>query len=155
MVGISIEIEQLEKGLTVKFVDALKDAIDRAEKEIALIMGGNHSEWELDHLRNVVIPELSELAEHAQKGEVYFKYGLHACLLYSSYLMTDSLRQAELHQMALMICTVLGMPAIEAVAISKSDTLFTAPSTSAARDTSFPLNVVSSTSHPIIDAPIF
>ena len=93
MVGISIEIEQLEKGLTVKFVDALNDAIIRAEREITLIMDGNHSEWEIGHLRRVVIPELSELAEHAQKGEVYFKYGLHACLLYSSYLMTDSLKK--------------------------------------------------------------
>ena len=93
--GITVDIEQLEKGFTAKFVDALNDAIDRAEKEIALIMGGNHSEWELNHLRNVVIPELRELAEYARKGEVYFKYGLQACLLYSSYLMTDSLNKLD------------------------------------------------------------
>lgn len=74
------------------------DSIDNAglAYELEYVLGGKSSD--IENLKSVVtkligIREASNMA----------------------YLMTDSLRQAELHQMALMICTVLGMPAIEAV----------------------------------------
>lgn len=67
------------------------DALDKAEKEKNTILEGKKSQWNLEQIQKVIIPEISELLSYANNGKIYFKYGKKHRLLESSYLLTDSL----------------------------------------------------------------
>ena len=73
------------------FIYLLVDILDCAEKEKNAIIEGKESLWNLEQIQKVVVPEISELLSHTNKGEIYFKYGKKQRLLESSYLITDSL----------------------------------------------------------------
>lgn len=82
----------MNKSLKINsFVDLLVDVSDCAEKEKSIILDGKPSEWILDQIQGVIIPEISELLSHAKSGKVYFKYGRKQRMLESTYLMTDSI----------------------------------------------------------------
>lgn len=55
------------------------------------ILDEKSSQWGLDQIQKVIIPEISELLSYANNGKIYFKYGKKQRLLESSYLITDSL----------------------------------------------------------------
>lgn len=73
------------------FIKLLVSVLECAEKEKVIIRDGNISQWSLDQIQNVIIPEMNELLSYANKGKIYFKYGKKQRLLESSYLITDSL----------------------------------------------------------------
>lgn len=73
------------------FICLLVDILDCAEKEKNTILDGKESLWNLEQIQKVIIPEMSELLSHANKGKIYFKYGKKQRLLESSYLITDSI----------------------------------------------------------------
>lgn len=73
------------------FICLLADTLDCAEKERNIILDGKMSLWNLDQIKKVIIPEITELLSYANKGEIYFKHGKKQRLLESSYLITDSL----------------------------------------------------------------
>lgn len=75
----------------MSFIGLLVDILDCAEKEKNAILDGNLSLWNWDQIQKVIVPEINELLSHANKGEIYFKYGKNQRLLESTYLITDSL----------------------------------------------------------------
>ena len=72
-----------------EFQKILSSVIEYAEIEKAWILEGKDSLWSLSLIQNVIIPETSELLDHAKKGEVDFKHGKKHRLLESTYYMTD------------------------------------------------------------------
>lgn len=73
------------------FICLLVEILECAEKEKNKILDGKMSQWNLEQIQKVIIPEISELLSYANNGKVYFKYGRKQRLLESSYLITDSL----------------------------------------------------------------
>lgn len=73
------------------FICLLNNILACAEKEINTILAGKMSQWDLEQIQKVIVPEISELLSHANNGKIYFKYGKKQRLLESSYLITDSL----------------------------------------------------------------
>ena len=63
-------------------------------KKQMLKMAIRDGERERD-LKNIVIPEMNELKLHADKGDVYYKYGKKQRMLESTYLITDSLNALD------------------------------------------------------------
>ncbi|MBQ9558267.1 MAG: hypothetical protein IJU94_06660 [Clostridia bacterium] len=72
------------------FIDLLTDVLNCAEKEKSKILNGDVSQWDLGHIEDIIIPEISELLSYAKSDKVYFKYGKKQRLLESTYLMADS-----------------------------------------------------------------
>lgn len=79
-------------GNIEEFQKILSSVLKHAEIEKACIIEGKDSLWSISLIQNVVIPEISELLDHAKKGEVYFKHGKKQRLLESTYYMTDEVR---------------------------------------------------------------
>ncbi len=75
-----------------EFQKILSSVIEYAEIEKAWILEGKDSLWSLSLIQNVIIPETSELLDHAKKGEVFFKHGKKHRLLESTYYMTDEVK---------------------------------------------------------------
>ena len=73
------------------FIDLLRDVLECANNELTEIQNGHSSLWEKGLIEDVVIPEMSELLEHALEGEIHFKYGEKQRLFLSTYFMTDTL----------------------------------------------------------------
>lgn len=73
------------------FVDLLNETIARANHEIKLIQASECTQWELEQLNGIVLPEMIELLFYANEQKVFFKYGIEQRMLESSYLLTDSL----------------------------------------------------------------
>jgi len=73
------------------FIKSLVAVLDCAEKEKNTILDGKMSQWNLEQIQKVIVPEISELLSYANKGKINFKYGKKQRLLESSYLITDFL----------------------------------------------------------------
>ena len=77
------------------FLNLLNSILDEAVNEEARAQNGN-SRWGERELKNIVIPEMNELKLHADRGDVYYKYGKKhkygkkQRMLESTYLITDS-----------------------------------------------------------------
>ena len=72
------------------YINLLVDILNCAEKEKSAILNGEITQWSLEEIESIIIPEISELLLYAKNGKVYFKYGKKQRLLASTYLMTDS-----------------------------------------------------------------
>lgn len=81
------------------YISLLVSVLACAEAEKGLILDGKKSQWCLEQIHSIIIPEISELLSYANKGKIYFKYGKKQRMLESSYLITDSLN--DLSQTAL------------------------------------------------------
>lgn len=57
------------------FICLLADILDCAEKEKNIILDGKMSQWSLEQIQKVIIPEISELLSYANNGKICFKYG--------------------------------------------------------------------------------
>ena len=73
------------------FLNLLNSILDEAVNEEARAQNGN-SRWGERELKNIVIPEMNELKLHAERGDVYFRYGKKHRMLESTYLIIDSLK---------------------------------------------------------------
>jgi hypothetical protein len=76
------------------FLNLLNSILDEAVNEEARAQNGN-SRWGERELKNIVIPEMNELKLHADRGDVYYKYGKKQRMLESTYLITDSLNALD------------------------------------------------------------
>ena len=76
------------------FLNLLNSILDEAVNEEARAQNGN-SRWGERELKNIVIPEMNELKLHADRGDVFFKYGKNQRMLESTYLITDSLKELD------------------------------------------------------------
>ena len=76
------------------FISLLGSILEEAALEEVRAEHGD-SPWEEKILKDIVIPEMNELRAHADRGEVYFKYGKKQRMLESTYFMTDSLKALE------------------------------------------------------------
>ncbi len=72
------------------FIDLLNKTIASVNQELKLIQAGGYTRWELEHLNDIVLPELTELLAYAKEQKVFFKYGIEQRMLESFYLLTDS-----------------------------------------------------------------
>lgn len=70
------------------FIGLLEDVIKYIDADKSSIVSNG---WNTSQLEEVILPEMKELLLHAEKGEVFFKYGKKQRLLSSTYLITDSL----------------------------------------------------------------
>ena len=85
---MSVEVKKIWwKRKQEKYVSLLRDVLEEAEKEKAK----PDSIWGKDLIDDVVVPEMKELLEYAEKEEAYFKYGKRQARLVSTYFMFDSL----------------------------------------------------------------
>ena len=75
------------------FVRLLEEIVELATSELESNVTDRVSIWSVELLKNVVIPEMCELLQHAQNGKVFHKYGKGQRLLESTYLMADSLER--------------------------------------------------------------
>lgn len=73
------------------FLNLLHEIVTCIDEECNKISVGGYSEWDYSILRNIVLPEISELLVYARRGIVYFKYGKAHRQLQATYLLTDSL----------------------------------------------------------------
>ena len=73
------------------FKDALKDVLLEIDREKERIKNGDSSLWRVSALDNIVKPEMTELLECAQKGNIYFKYGKKQRMLESTYFTIETL----------------------------------------------------------------
>lgn len=76
------------------FLDLLNSILDEAVIEENRAQNGN-SRWGERELKNIVIPEMNELKLHADRGDIYYKYGKKQRMLESTYLITDSLNALD------------------------------------------------------------
>ena len=72
-------------------VNLLNEIIACADHEIAGIYAGKQSHWCVEWLKNIVLPEMTELLTYAENQKVFFKWGADQRMLESAYLLTDSL----------------------------------------------------------------
>lgn len=91
MVGACIEIGGDMMLIIEKYIKLLKNVLACAEEEKRIILDNGMSQWSVELIEDVVIPEMSELLAYANNGVVYFKYGEKQRVLESTYLMTDSM----------------------------------------------------------------
>ncbi len=75
-------------------LNLLNSILEEAVIEVARAQNCN-SRWEESELKNIVIPEMNELKLHADRGDVFFKYGKNQRMLESTYLITDSLKELD------------------------------------------------------------
>ena len=76
------------------FSNLLNSILDEAVNEETRAQNGN-SRWREGELKNIVIPEMNELKLHADRGDVFFKYGKKQRMLESAYLIIDSLNALD------------------------------------------------------------
>lgn len=84
-------------------MDIIQEIIECATEEIQKIDAGKSSKWSIVQLESIVIPEMSELLEFANGGEVLLKYGRKQRLLESTYTMTDSIQNLDNTQLGIKI----------------------------------------------------
>ena len=94
----------LENKEMNSFVKSLVAVLDCARKEKNVILDGKESLWNLEQIKKVIVPEISELLSYTSKGELYFKFVKKQRLLESTCLITDSLN--ELSHTALGKCVL-------------------------------------------------
>ena len=76
------------------FSNLLNSILDEAVNEETRAQNGS-SRWKEGELKNIVIPEMNELKLHADRGDVFFKYGKKQRMLESTYLIIDSLNALD------------------------------------------------------------
>ncbi len=74
------------------YINTLNNVLQEIHNELERIATGADSPWSSGVLINVIRPEIEELLDYADKGQVFFKYGKKQRLLQSTYFMTDSLQ---------------------------------------------------------------
>lgn len=89
MVGSIFNVgEYIVKDLK-KFISCLKSTINKVNEE------KNKSELWTNELLILIESECLELLEHAEKNEIFFKYGTKNRMLQSTYYMLDSLSHLD------------------------------------------------------------
>ena len=86
-----------------QFINLLHEIIDLVETESARIHSEQPSDWDINQLDNVVLPEINELLSYALKGKVHFKYGNKQRMLESTYIITDSLSKLNTTSLGIKI----------------------------------------------------
>lgn len=92
MVGASYYMSIAESKDLEEYKKLLETIISLTHNEVTIISKGIASDWELSQLDGVVLPEMNELMQYLDRGQLYLKYGRHQRLLESAYILTDSLK---------------------------------------------------------------
>lgn len=74
------------------YINTLNKVLQEICNELERIANGANSPWSSSVLTDVIRPEIEELLDYADKGEVFFKYGKKQRLLQATYFMIDSLQ---------------------------------------------------------------
>lgn len=106
MVGSKTVIEKIEsKNVQMNYTESIKAVLGFAEIEEKTIKCGQ-SDWSMDLLQDVVIPEMSTLLSYAENNLVYYKYGKEQRLLESTYYISDTLKPIHLTELGKAILKV-------------------------------------------------
>ncbi len=93
MVGSNIAIKgNFEMKKMTLYINTLNKVLQGICNELERIATGADSPWSSSVLTDVIRPEIEELLDYADKGEIFFKYGKKQRLLQATYIMIDSLQ---------------------------------------------------------------
>ena len=90
--------EKTETEKLMELIDLLKKVLIEIENE-----KNNPTLWRPTLLKNVVEPEILEILEHAENGEIFFKYGSDQRRLETDYFISDSIEPLHLTKLGCSI----------------------------------------------------
>lgn len=106
MVGSKTVIEKIEsKNEQMNYIESIREVFEFAEIEEKTIICGQ-SDWSMDLVQDVVIPEMETLLSYAENNLVYYKYGKEQRLLESTYFIGDTLKPLHLTELGRAILKV-------------------------------------------------
>lgn len=86
-----------------EYKEILEEIIGLAQYEISVINNGGTSDWWINHLEGVILPEAEELYQYILKGQLLLKYGGEQRRLVSTYAITEWIKPVEYTPLGVLI----------------------------------------------------
>lgn len=86
-----------------EYRDLLESIIGLAQHEISIISNGGTSDWWINHLEGVILPEAEDLLKYILKGQLLLKYGRDQRRLVSTYAITEWIKPVEYTPLGVLI----------------------------------------------------
>lgn len=87
-----------------EYKEILEEIIGLAQHEISVINNGGTSDWWINHLEGVILPEAEELLKYILEGQLFLKYGKDQRLLESTYAITEWIIPVAYTPLGRLIC---------------------------------------------------